>query len=375
MALVIFDGDQQSIEVPFDGRVVGTAAAETVQVTDGADVEFGAGAGDRVEFEQSIDAYEFSNGGNTLTVENPDGSTAEISLNADTELAFADGSTTAGLDTSDGITAKIGGQAVGSAFDAAAVSLDGSDPSGVADTSGGNDDPGTSDPVNAPELEVRFENPEAFGDTTDDFREATHTAWDAWMQHMDPHPDAGPVVVELDFSADSALVAESSSTGTALTNEFIDGERLALDTVLADVADGVKENAAGEVDAEIGIRTNPQEWDFGPGAEAGNIDAESVLKHEFGRVFGMGPPFGDGFTGRFHANLEPFEQFNPDVGDPIPMNPSNPNTLADGEGVMSDLVNRDTVSEEITEVDLRVMDTIGMPVKDSSLGIDDGAVA
>jgi len=134
MAVVILEGEQDIIEVPFNADVRGTGAAETVQVTDGASVDFAAGAGDRVAFSQELSAYSFSQSGNTLTVARDGGATAEISLNADTELAFANGSATAGLNLDgSGVTTEIGGQAVGEGFDASAVQLDTNDTSGVAD--------------------------------------------------------------------------------------------------------------------------------------------------------------------------------------------------------------------------------------------------
>jgi len=130
---VILPGESQSLEVPFNAQVVGTAAAETVQVSPGARVEFGANAGDRVELAQRLDDLDLASQGNALTLSAQDGTEATISLNTPLTLAFADGSATADIGLGDsGIEITVGGQTVGPGFDPSQVTLDPSDPSAIA---------------------------------------------------------------------------------------------------------------------------------------------------------------------------------------------------------------------------------------------------
>jgi len=130
--LLILRGLDSEVTVPFNAEVRGTADAETVRVPDGSHVSFGAGAGDRVALQQNLAAYEVSQSGNVLSLRDADGATAEIALNAETELAFANGTATAAMD---GDTALLGGIEVDEAFDPAAVALDEQDVSDLAGTS------------------------------------------------------------------------------------------------------------------------------------------------------------------------------------------------------------------------------------------------
>ncbi len=129
--IVVLSGESQTIQMPFAADVRGTAEAETVQVAPGADIQFGGNTGDEVEFTAALGEHTFTQSGNVLTVEGPSGERAEISLNADVEVEFADGSATAALVTEGGISMEIGGESVGPDFDPAAVNLDGDDVSAL----------------------------------------------------------------------------------------------------------------------------------------------------------------------------------------------------------------------------------------------------
>jgi len=129
--IVALNGAEQTLRVPFNADVRGTAAAETVQAPAGADLGFAIGDGDRVEFAGALADYSLSQAGNQVIVDN--GAThAEISLNADGDLAFAGGSATASIGLgADGVEITLGGETLGPDFDPGAVQLDANDPSGL----------------------------------------------------------------------------------------------------------------------------------------------------------------------------------------------------------------------------------------------------
>jgi len=140
-------------------NIAGTAASETIVVNQGGNVtDFGASAGgsqDVVHLAGGIADFDITAQGNTIEFDDQDvnGDEVTISVNGDTEIRFADGSTTAGIDTSgDQLQVQLGGQDVPTAgFDENAVSLDAAASSEAVETgqtiqlTGGDDevDPGT----------------------------------------------------------------------------------------------------------------------------------------------------------------------------------------------------------------------------------------
>jgi len=136
--VVILGGDQQILNIPFNADVRGTAAGETLQITSSADVQFGAGTGDRVEFARDLSAYTFSQSGNQLVVEREDGVTARLAVNGTFKAAFQEGSADVEIGVGDsGIEVTVGGEAAGSGFDPGNVSLDPNDPSQITPPGGG----------------------------------------------------------------------------------------------------------------------------------------------------------------------------------------------------------------------------------------------
>jgi len=134
--VVALNGESQTLAISFAADVRGTAANETLQAEQGAFIQF-AGDGDEVEFGQQITAYQFTQAGNQIIVEN-DTVLAEISLNGDVKLSFADGSATASIAAGDGgFGITLGGQQLGTNFSASDVSLDADDPSALASGGGG----------------------------------------------------------------------------------------------------------------------------------------------------------------------------------------------------------------------------------------------
>ncbi|WP_143006213.1 Ig-like domain-containing protein [Limimonas halophila] len=131
--LVVLNGESQTLRVPFAAEVRGTAEAETVQVPDGGLLEFAGNTGDEVEFAGDLADHGFSQSGNVVSVTGPSGTRADVALNADVKLAFADGATTASID---GQTARVGGQALDDTFDPGSVPLDADDISALAGAGG-----------------------------------------------------------------------------------------------------------------------------------------------------------------------------------------------------------------------------------------------
>ncbi|SDG16124.1 hypothetical protein SAMN05216241_10660 [Limimonas halophila] len=113
-------------------NVVGTAASEGIIANQGANVtNFNASAGgasDVVHLAGSIADFDITAQGNTIEFDDQDvnGEEVTVALNGDTEIRFADGSTTAGVDTSgDALQVQLGGLDVPTAgFDESAVTLD-----------------------------------------------------------------------------------------------------------------------------------------------------------------------------------------------------------------------------------------------------------
>jgi len=125
--LLVLSGEDQTVDAVGSRDVRGTSATETLRVRAGAEVQFGSGEGDRVEFADTLSAYDLSASGNTLTISDGD-TTAEIALNAATEIAFADGAAVAEIAVSDGSAqVTVGGVSPGDDID-----LDSSDPSSLA---------------------------------------------------------------------------------------------------------------------------------------------------------------------------------------------------------------------------------------------------
>ncbi|SDF75060.1 Right handed beta helix region [Limimonas halophila] len=128
--VLMLGGEDQTVEVPFDAQVRGTSAPETVNVGEGAHVQFGANDGDSIELAGDFADYDLTSGGNTLSFVNGD-TRADVSLNAETEIVFGDGMANADIGLTDnGVELTLGGQAVGSDFDRSEVNLDGSEVSG-----------------------------------------------------------------------------------------------------------------------------------------------------------------------------------------------------------------------------------------------------
>jgi len=139
--------------------VVGTSVSEAIVVNQGGNVtDFRASAGanqDVVHLAGGIDDFRITASGNTITFEDQDvnGDDVTVSLNGDTEIRFADGSATAGVDTSgDSLQVQLGGVDVPqAALDNSQVSLDPANSSRAVETgqtielTGGDDevDPGT----------------------------------------------------------------------------------------------------------------------------------------------------------------------------------------------------------------------------------------
>jgi len=129
---LVLSGQDATLAVPFSARVVGSAAAETVQVPPSGAVSFLAGAGDRLELAREIDAYGFEQRGNALAITRDDGASAEVALNEAVEIAFADGSAAARIAVTDGRpTAQLGGRAVDGDFDPGTVELEAGDASAL----------------------------------------------------------------------------------------------------------------------------------------------------------------------------------------------------------------------------------------------------
>jgi len=141
---VILNGTAQTLEVPFNAEVTGTAAEETVRVRPGAQVAFDGNTGDRLEFARDLSALELSASGNELVVRDGEGGETRVRLNADVSLGFGDGGTMASVGIGeDGPEVRLGGLAVRSGFDPAQVGLD---PNEAANFGDGDEGGGTGLP-------------------------------------------------------------------------------------------------------------------------------------------------------------------------------------------------------------------------------------
>jgi len=139
--LVVLAGEAQRLTIPFDAQVSATAAAETLRVPPGGDIEVDGGEGDAVALPGALDAYRVEAGGNALTLtREADGTRAVIALNGPVGVRFDDGAATARIDTAgDTPTVTLGDVAVDSSFDPGAVTLaepEADQPAGITGTNG-----------------------------------------------------------------------------------------------------------------------------------------------------------------------------------------------------------------------------------------------
>jgi len=193
--LVLFRDDEPSpILLTFDAEVRGTAAAETVRVATGTEMSFGALFGDRLEFAADLAAYDFTQQGNQLVVENTDtGTRAAIAVNDVTELAFADGTATASIGLDGDLPAvRLGGETVDDGFDPGNVQRDVDDLSAIA---GGN----------------------ARADTT-----APEVADQTLAVRENQSPGTGVAIVDAQDNPGGSGVASFALTGDGTAAEFVE---------------------------------------------------------------------------------------------------------------------------------------------------------
>jgi len=380
--LILDDGDQ-TLEIPFAAEVRGSAAAETVQVPARGDVQFGANTGDRVEFARDIGAYDLTAGGNTLTVARPDGGRAEIALNADTELAFADGSTTAGIDTSGGIpTVRVGGQTVSDGFDPSAIALDGADVSGIASPDAGDDSP---DDTGGAELAASFSDPSGvFDGVRAELRDSLDAAWELWTDELAIAED---VTIEAEIVGDTTLddttLAQASSGTTVNTGLIADGgQTVRQQGVVAEMKTGNDPNGTSP-DLRIEI-PEVDDWTFNTELSQDvpreQFDALTVLAHEFGHTLGFNgthsstvqrSTFDTNVQTDFFGDLVFQGQAaqNANGGEAVTLVDGDPYHLANDDALMGPQLPPGE-SRDISELELAMLADAGVPVS----GQDDGIV-
>jgi len=382
--VLILDDGEQTLEIPFAAEVRGSAAAETVQVPAEGAVEFGGNTGDRVEFARGLDSYDFTTSGNVLTVSRPDGARAEIALNADVALAFADGSTTAGIQqTSDGLTVSVGDQAVSNNFNPGAVALDGQDISGIADPDAG----GTTTSGSA-ELAASFTDPSGvFTGVQGELRDSLNAAWDRWMDEFD---------IDTAVTIEAEVVSAPTLSGDVLARA---SAGRTVNTGLTD-ADGLPVHQQGPV-AEMKTGTDPNgfspdlrieipevnDWTFNTelseGVPAGQFDAMTVLMHEMGHALGFNGTHGTSIrrVSTFDTNVAENDDFFSDGlvfdgsnaqqangGDAVPLTEGDPYHLADEDALMAPVL-QPGESRDIGEVELAMLADAGVPVSGFDAGL------
>ena len=124
--LTVLDGSAQTLSVPFETEVRGTAVGERVIVERGAEVTLAAGNGDGVALPGPLGSYDIGQAGNQLVLARPaDDTRATVALNAALEIGFADGVAEAGIEAGEsGPAIALGGETVGPEFDPEAARLD-----------------------------------------------------------------------------------------------------------------------------------------------------------------------------------------------------------------------------------------------------------
>ncbi|SDG38188.1 hypothetical protein SAMN05216241_11056 [Limimonas halophila] len=381
--LFVLDGSQQTVLLPLQARVSGTRAAETLQVPARGDISFGGNTGDRVEFARDADAYDFSAGGNVLTVSRPDGASAEIALNADVELAFADGSTTAGIDAGSGTpSVQVDGRAVDSGFDPSTVNLDGTDISGIADTgSGGTSTSDGSDDGGATagaELEATFTDPAGvFDGVRPELRDSLQAAWVQWTDELAIDTD---VTIEAEIISDPDLpdsTLAQALSGTTVDTGLVDdaGQPVHQQGVVAELKTGTDPNGIGE-DLRIEI-PEVDDWVFNTELSEDvprtQFDALTILTHELGHVLGFNGTHTSnvGRVSTFDTNVEsdPFGGLvfdgasarEANGGDTVPLADGDPYHLADDGDLMATAL-RAGESRDISDVDLAMLADAGVPL-------------
>ena len=271
---VFLDGGDQTVRLPFDADVTGTAGAETVQVDNGADVSFTGGEGDRVEFAGNAADFKLDSSGNGLTVAKGD-TEADISVNGGVEVAFADGSAEADIGTDDEgrATVTLGGQGVGPDFDPTQLKLDAK---GAAKFDGKDSDD-TTDDGGLPPLPADG-GPEPVSQGT----EAS--------ENIDGNQDGATLS---GGGGEDRIILQQEVT-TVTVDDFAEGDQLFFDgTTLGDVSvdngnfsDGKVDIAAGEVSVTV---TN-----LSADADSGIVDGSSFESTLGGNALGFPGEAGSG---------------------------------------------------------------------------------
>ena len=360
--------DEIEIDAGFFVETLGNTTGRTFDVADGGGV-LGLSAGTTVNLDGASGDFEIVRNGTTLEIHDGGGDVAaQIAGGADVSTVnFADGSADLRVDFEAGDLV----------FGDARLANDGATATGAAvidDNGGSNDAPAIEGDT---ELNVTFADDPELDGHRDDFEAALNTAWDAWMEHIDSDPTAS-VNVNVFFQSDSAAIARtffrsSQDTGRVSEDGAIIGTPVSVAKVDPGTAldDGIDPDA---IDTDIQIGSDPDRWDFGPGTAEGFIDAESVLKHEFGRVLGVNvfnrPDFKTPFEERRDLDTLTFDVDDRLGGGDLALRErENGTDLADGLGVMSEFPGFDTVSETITAADLQLVGSLGVPVDPASLDL------
>ncbi|SDG16155.1 hypothetical protein SAMN05216241_10661 [Limimonas halophila] len=261
---IFLNGADQTLRVPFNADVTGTAAAETVQIASGAAVNFSAGDGDRVALAGELDSYDVASRGNQLVLENG-GTRAAIGLNGEATLAFADGSASASIAVTDGAAAvTLGGRTVDSGFDAGSVSLDAD---GAADNAPGTQDGGLP-PV-----------PAATG------RGLVHTGTPA-ADLIEGNQDGGTIAGN---GGSDRFVFDNDPTGVTITDFAVDDQLfLTGGRTAADISIGNGDRADGDVQVFAGENTQVTLSNIDPARDDAVSDLAS-FRDVFGeRALGFG---------------------------------------------------------------------------------------
>lgn len=138
---LILDRTDQTLDIQFDAFVVGSSAAEVVQVAAGKTVQFTPGAGDSVELTGALADYSVSVLGNQLTLTNS-GEQVVLIIGGSSLVQFSDG--TASLEvqinqSTASVEVVLGGELIDDNYDPLQVTL--------TDGSGGNTTPQTPTPT------------------------------------------------------------------------------------------------------------------------------------------------------------------------------------------------------------------------------------
>ncbi|MFO7877565.1 MAG: hypothetical protein R6U55_13380, partial [Desulfovermiculus sp.] len=91
---LLLHGEDQGIDIPFNTKIVGTGAKETMNVASDTSIAFSAGDDDTVNLPHNLEDYDITSEGIQIFLEDSSGNRITLSVNGTSTVGFANGDAT-----------------------------------------------------------------------------------------------------------------------------------------------------------------------------------------------------------------------------------------------------------------------------------------